>query len=134
LQAIPHMPPWQIAEPLAGGGQTLLHPPQFCASFDGLRHWLPQARKPGSHEKPQTPVVHLAVPCAGAPQPAPQDEQLFASLWRSVHWPPQLVWPEGQEDVHIPAEQTWPELHAMPQPPQLLGSEARITQALPHLT
>jgi hypothetical protein len=41
-------------------------------------------------------------------------------------FPPQRLWPDGQS-VHCPLTQLWPEAHARPQVPQLLGSDAVST-------
>lgn len=40
---MPHWPPWQVAVPFAGAGQTSPQLPQFCVSMDPSMHWLPQA-------------------------------------------------------------------------------------------
>jgi hypothetical protein len=60
----------------------------------------------------------------------PQLPQLFTSVIVSMHCPPQSVF-VPQFNVHVPPEQTLPLPQAMPQPPQLFGSDAQLTQALP---
>jgi hypothetical protein len=61
----------------------------------------------------------------------PHAPQLFGSNWMSVQTPLQ----SESELGHPPEPQLlfrhWPVVHTIPQPPQLLGSVAALTQAPP---
>ena len=46
LHAMPHWPAAHVAEPFAGGGQTLLHAPQWRVSLSTRRHDEPHGSKP----------------------------------------------------------------------------------------
>jgi hypothetical protein len=99
---MPHVPPWHVAVPFGGTGQTLPHAPQFCVSLEALRHWFLHARKPALHVNPQAPEVHTALPFAGTPHPEPHAPQLFGSDPSVAQLPLQSVCPAGQVPVHEP--------------------------------
>jgi hypothetical protein len=62
-----------------------------------------------------------------------QTPQWERSFWVSTQEPLQSVSPEGQPPpLQEPPLQTWPEVQALPQLPQWLKSEARMTQTPPH--
>jgi hypothetical protein len=108
--------------------------PQFCVSFETLRHWLWQATNPGSQLKPQVPPTQVAAPCAGTPQPAPQVEQLLGSVLGSVHWPLQFFSGAVHIVTQVPPEHASPAAQGWPQPPQFWGSVSLFTQLWPQAT
>ena len=57
--------------------------------------------------------------------------QLAESVRRSTQAPLQVVSPAAQLSLHIPAEHTCGGTHALPQAPQLFGSDATDTQPAP---
>ncbi len=80
----------------------------------------------------QRPPLQATVPFATGAQTAPHWPQFLASLVVSTQAFAQFVWPAPQTTVHAPATHDFPAGHAVPQVPQLPGSESRRTQALPH--
>ena len=76
----------------------------------------------------QVPLVQLAP----LPHWVVQVPQANGSVFKSTQALLQLVRPEAQTVVHLPNEQTWPEEHLVPQPPQLLTSLWVSTHAPEH--
>ncbi|HEX7452249.1 MAG TPA: hypothetical protein VF294_08190 [Polyangiaceae bacterium] len=77
--------------------------------------------------------VQAALACAPALHIVAQAPQLLGSLARLTHAPEQFWLLPGQLEVHLPEAQTSFGPHALPQPPQLAGSESVFTQLSPHL-
>ena len=61
------------------------------------------------------------------PHRTPHAPQFCESVWKSAHTPEQAASPCGQ--THAPPVQLAPDGHCVPQPPQLNGSLAVVTQA-----
>ena len=77
--------------------------------------------------------VQAALACGAALHIAAQAPQLLGSLVRLTHAPEQFWALPEQVEVHLPEAQTSFAPHALPQPPQLAGSESVFTQLSPHL-
>src|SRR5215218_4538964 len=84
--------------------------------------------------EPQPPIVFTHLPCSHACPVAhllPQAPQLLELVWVSTHWALQQSCPGGHLTpplpphfffTHLPCLHVCPDLQALPQAPQLLGS------------
>src|SRR5262245_10753416 len=89
---MPHTPPLQPGDALAGAAHTLPQAPQFWIDSRSASQPLPtilsQSPKPGSHEaRAQAPATQAGVAWAGAPQSLPQPPQFLASVRVSISQP-----------------------------------------------
>ena len=75
----------------------------------------------------------MAPACGAELHMAAQATQLLGSLARLTQAPEQFWLVPAQLEVHLPEAQTSFCPHALPQPPQLAGSESVFTQLSPHL-
>ncbi len=63
-------------------------------------------------------------------QAARHDPQLLLSVIGSTQRSLQAIWAPGHSARQTPARHTVPERHALPQPPQLLGSRSVLTHTV----
>jgi hypothetical protein len=119
----PQLPPAQTCP----AGQTLPQVPQLFGSLAVVTQAPPQEVWPEAQVLLQRPPVQTW-PSA---QTMPHRPQWPGSLARFAHWggEPHETLPTGQPQVLL--AQTIPPVQRIPQPPQLLASEVRSTQALP---
>jgi hypothetical protein len=101
--------------------QRCPHAPQLFWSVDSLTHTPPHNVWPGGQV--HAPFTHVDP----GPHAAPQAPQFNWSLCRFTHALLQFVRPPPQLSAHWPSEQTLGLWHAVPQPPQLAGFDARST-------
>jgi hypothetical protein len=116
--------------------QALLHPSELGGQYVPVfMQPQPQAVYEGIalQVKPaQTPLVHTAEPMpeVGPGQTTPHAPQLYGSVLVLVQVLPQTV--ALQVEVQAPLVQGTPLEHAVPQLPQLEGSDEGVVQKMPH--
>jgi hypothetical protein len=83
--------------------------------------------------KPHAPSMHFCAPEQVVPH-APQ-LRLSVLMFAQTAWPPaaHCSKPAPHDNPHVPAEQTRPASHCLPQVPQFDGSTAASTHDCPHL-
>jgi len=113
-------------------GHLLLQVPQLFGSVMAFTHAVrgfPHAKRPVAQA--HTPLLQKL--CAGM-HLLPQVPQLFESVERLVQVPLHDVCPDPHtvEPVQVPPLQSWPAPHAVPQDPQLDGSEDVVSQKPEH--
>jgi hypothetical protein len=101
-----------------------------------LTHVPPQLISLPGHETEQLPLLHTSpaghcvpgLPASPSPQ-APVAPQYWSSLDGSMHKPLQLTSVPGHETEHLPPLHALPVGHAVPHPPQWLGSFCSSTHS-----
>ncbi len=117
-----HLPPVQCVSFV----HVLPQPPQFASSAVVSTQALLQTVSPEAHCDTHLPCEHSLPVAQGlphAPQFVPSAMRLLQPLW------PQSVWPAPQAHWALWHVIPWP--HVRKQPPQLSGSVARFTHAVP---
>src|SRR4051794_33084191 len=107
MQATPHLPAMQVAEPLAGAAQTVPQAPQLSRSSSRCWQNAPHALKPVAHWKSQAPITHVGELFWGELQRLLQPLQLAGSVLRSTHSTPHAVLPWPQMRTHLESTQVW---------------------------
>ena len=90
-----------------------------------------QSAKPVLQVKPHAPAEHVDVALARVGHTLPQRPQLVGSVERVEHDRVHMVWPAPHVARQVPSPQSWPAVHARPHEPQLAGSLAVTTHAVP---
>lgn len=107
----------------------MLHAPQFWASILVSVQAPLHSMNGKVQAKSHTPTAQVAVALTGGMHTLPQAPQFDVLLDRSTQDPSQSMSVPGQPAAHLPAPQTCPPVHGLPQSPQLALSDITSTQA-----